>query len=125
MSILKSWDKFDKKMKDRAIEELLRFMTLFSTSAALICFAGTFLQNGDMTLSLVLLTFMIVISSCWMIKKRNNEKRWGVAKRTGAEIFRIGMTQPTEEERLGIKQEKGKKAKKKNGQNTTKRNPKK
>ncbi len=121
MNILKSWDKFDKKMKDRAIEELLRFMTLFSTSAALICFAGTFLQNGDMTLSLVLLTFMIVISSCWIVKKRKNEKLWGVAKRTGAEIFRIGMTQPTEEERLGIKTEDKKKNKTAKKQNASKR----
>lgn len=113
MSILKSWDKFDEKMRDRAIEELLRFMMMFSTSAALICFFGTLLQNGDMTLSLVLLTFMVVISSCWIVKKRKNEKRWGVAKRTGAEIFRIGMTQPTEEERKGIRPEENKKAKKK------------
>ena len=113
MSILKSWDKFDAKMRDRAIEELLRFMMLFSTSAALICFFGTLLQDGDMRLALIFLTFMVIISSCWMVKKRKNEKRWGVAKRTGAEIFRIGMTQPTKEERMGIKPEETKKEKKK------------
>ena len=33
--------------------------------------------------------------------KRKNERRWGVAKRTGREVFRIGMSQPTEEERKG------------------------
>ncbi|MBR5318064.1 MAG: hypothetical protein IKU46_00500 [Peptococcaceae bacterium] len=113
MSILKSWDKFDEKMKDRAIEELLRFMMLFSTSAALICFFATLMQNGDMRLSLILLTFMVVISSAWLAKKRRNEKKWGVAKRTGAEIFRIGMTQPTKEERMGIRPENEKKGKKK------------
>ena len=100
-------------MKDRAIEELLRFMMLFSTSAALICFFATLMQNGDMRLSLILLTFMVVISSAWLAKKRRNEKKWGVAKRTGAEIFRIGMTQPTKEERMGIRPENEKKGKKK------------
>lgn len=122
MSILKSWDKFDEKMKDRAIEELLRFMMLFSTSAALICFFGTLIQDGDMRLSLILLTFMVGISSAWLVKKRKNEKRWGVAKRTGAEIFRIGMTQPTKEERMGIKPEEKKKEKpKKQPQNPSKK----
>lgn len=122
MSILKSWDKFDEKMRDRAIEELLRFMTLFSTTAALICFFGTLMQNGDMTVSLILLIFMAIISSMWFVKKRKNEKRWGVAKRTGAEIFRIGMTQPTKEERMGIKpEEKKKEKKKKQPQNPSKK----
>lgn len=122
MSILKSWDKFDEKMKDRAIEELLRFMMLFSTSAALICFFGTLIQDGDMRLSLILLTFMVGISSAWLVKKRKNEKRWGVAKRTGAEIFRIGMTQPTKEERMGLKPEEKKKEKpKKQPQNPSKK----
>ncbi len=113
MRILKSWDKFDEKMRDRAIEELLRFMMLVSSSAAMICFFGTLLQNGDMTLSLVLLTFMVGIFFAWNFKRKRNEARWGVAKRRGAELFRIGMTQPTEAERLGLQPEELKKEKKK------------
>ena len=99
MSLLKSWDKFDEKMKARATEELLRFMTLFSMAAAFVCFGGAFVNNSDMTLPLVLLVFWLVISLSWLYVKRKNERKWGVAKRTGREIFRIGMTQPTEEER--------------------------
>lgn len=113
MSLLKSWDKFDEKMKARATEELLRFMTLFSMAAAFVCFGGAFVNNSDMTLPLVLLVFWLVISLSWLYVKRKNERKWGVAKRTGREIFRIGMTQPTEEERRGIKPEPEKKAKKK------------
>ena len=111
---IETWKNYDDKLKDRAIEELLRFMTLFSTSAALICFFGTLMQQGDMRLPLILLTFMAVISIAWFKKKKENEKKWGVAKRTGAEIFRIGKTQPTEAERKGIREEKPKKEKKKN-----------
>ena len=114
MKFIEKWKSFDDKLKDRAIEELLRFMTLFSTSAALICFFGTLMQQGDMRLSLILLTFMVAISTAWFVTKRKNEKKWGVAKRTGAEIFRIGKTQPTEAERKGIREEKPKKEKKKN-----------
>ncbi len=113
MSLLKSWDKFDEKMRARATEELLRFMTLFSTAAAFVCFGGAFVNNSDMTLPLVLLVFWLVISLSWQYVKRKNVRNWGVAKRTGREIFRIGMTQPTEEERRGIKPEPEKKVKKK------------
>ena len=98
MHFLKSWDKFDEKMRARATEELLRFMTLFSTAAAFVCFGGTLLNQGDMTLPFVLLTFWLVISVSWQYVKRKNERRWGVAKRTGKEVFRIGMTQPTAEQ---------------------------
>ena len=114
MKFVERWKSFDDKLRDRAIEELLRFMTLFSTSAALICFFGTLMQQGDMRLPLILLTFMAIISVAWFTKKRKNEEKWGVAKRTGAEIFRIGKTQPTEAERKGIREEKPKKEKKKN-----------
>ena len=114
MKFIEKWKSFDDKLKDRAVEELLRFMTLFSTSAALICFFGTLLQQGDMRLALILLTFMVIISSAWLVKKRKNEDKWGGAKRTGAEIFRIGKTQPTEAERKGIRPEEKKKEKKKN-----------
>ncbi len=114
MRILKSWDKFDEKMRDRAIEELLRFMMLVTSSAAMICFLGSLIRNSDMTLSLVLLTFMVGTFFAWNFKRTRNEKRWGVAKRRGAEIFRIGMEQPTEAERLGLKPEEVKKEKKKN-----------
>ena len=102
MKFIETWKNYDDKLRDRAIEELLRFMTLFSTSAALICFFGTLLQQGDMRVSLILLTLMAIISVSWFIKKRKNEEKWGVARRTGAEIFRIGKTQPTKEERMGI-----------------------
>lgn len=98
MSFLKSWDKFDEKMKARATEELLRFMTLFSTAAAFVCFAGTLVNQGDMTLSLVLLTFWLVISVSWQYVKRKNERRWGVAKRTGKEVLHIGKAQPNAEQ---------------------------
>lgn len=122
MKFLKSWEKFDEKMRDRAMEELLRFMMLFSTTAALICFFGTLIQQGDMTVSLILLIFMTGIAVAWVRKKRSNEEKWGVAKRTGAEIFRIGMTQPTKEERMGIKpEEKKKEKKKKQPQNPSKK----
>ena len=114
MKFVERWKSFDDKLRDRAIVELLRFMTLFSTSAALICFFGTLMQQGDMRLPLILLTFMAIISVAWFTKKRKNEEKWGVAKRTGAEIFRIGKTQPTEAERKGIREEKPKKEKKKN-----------
>lgn len=115
MKFIETWKNYDDKLRDRAIEELLRFMTLFSTSAALICFFGTLLQQGDMRVSLILLTLMAIISVSWFIKKRKNEEKWGVARRTGAEIFRIGKTQPTKEERMGIRpEEKPKKEKKKN-----------
>ncbi len=114
MKFIETWKNYDDKLRDRAIEELLRFMTLFSTSAALICFFGTLMQQGDMRVSLILLTLMAIISVSWFIKKRKNEEKWGVAKRTGAEIFRIGKTQPTEAERKGIREEKPKKEKKKN-----------
>ncbi len=115
MKFIDTWKNFDDKLRDRAIEELLRFMTLFSTSAALICFFATLIQQrDDMRLSLILLTLMAIISTAWFIKKRKNEEKWGVAKRTGAEIFRIGKTQPTEAERKGIREEKPKKEKKKN-----------
>ena len=114
MKFIDTWKNYDEKLRDRAVEELLRFMTLFSTSAALICFFGTLMQQGDMRLPLILLTFMAVISIAWFKKKNQNEKKWGVAKRTGAEIFRIGKTQPTEAERKGIREEKPKKEKKKN-----------
>lgn len=113
MGLLKSWDKFDEKMRARATEELLRFMTLFSTAAAFVCFGGAFVNNGDMTLPLVLLIFWLVISLSWWYVKRRNERRWGVAKRTGREIFRIGMSQPTEAERQGVQPEAEHKAKKK------------
>ena len=108
-----NWDKFDDKMRDRATEELLRFMAMFSSAAAIVCFTGCLVNQLDMTLPLVLLTFMMVIMICWQYKRRKNIKRWGEAKRTGQEVFRIGMTQPTEEERMGIKPEAEKKAKKK------------
>ena len=111
MKFVERWKSFDDKLRDRAIEELLRFMTLFSTSAALICFFGTLMQQGDMRLPLILLTFMAIISVAWFTKKRKNEEKWGIAKRTGAEIFRIGKTQPTEAERKGIREEKPKKEK--------------
>lgn len=114
MKFIDTWKNYDDKLKDRAIEELLRFMTLFSTSAALICFFSTLMQQGDMRTSLILLTFMAVISITWFKKKRKNEEKWGVARRTGAEIFRIGKQQPTEAERKGIREEKPKKEKKKN-----------
>lgn len=113
MRLLKSWDKFDEKMKARATEELLRFMTMFSTAAALVCFSAAFLSNSDMRTPLILLVFMMIFFFSWQHVKRKNENRWGVAKRTGREVFRIGMTQPTEEERMGIKSETEKKAKKK------------
>ncbi len=123
MSILKSWDKFDDKMRDRAIEELLRFMMLVTSSAAMICFLGTLINNGDMTLSFVLLTFMVGVFFAWNFKRKANEKRWGVAKRRGAEIFRIGMEQPTEAERLGMKPEELKEEKKKEKKKNPPQNP--
>lgn len=107
------WDQFDDKMRDRATEELLRFMAMFSSAAAIVCFTGCLVNQLDMTLPLVLLTFMMVILICWQYKRRKNVKRWGEAVRTGKEVFRIGMNQPTEEERMGVKPEQGKKAKKK------------
>jgi len=113
MSFLKSWDKFDDKMRARATEELLRFMTLFSSAAAMVCFAGAFINNSDMRMPLVLLTFMLVIFISWRVVKIKNERRWGAAKRTGREIFRIGMSQPTKEERMGIQPEPKAKKKKK------------
>ena len=113
MRLLKSWDKFDEKMKARATEELLRFMTMFSTAAALVCFRAAFLRNSATRTPLILLVFMMIFSFSCQHVKRKNENRWGVAKRTGREVFRIGMTQPTEEERMGIKSEPEKKAKKK------------
>ena len=109
MHFLKGWDKFDEKMKARATEELLRFMTLFSTAAAFVCFGGALLNQSDMTLPFVLLTFWLVISVSWQYVKRKNERRWGVAKRTGKEVFHIGMTQP----------EKQPEQKKKNNENST------
>ncbi len=76
-------------------------MALFSMAAAFVCFGGAFVNNSDMTLPLVLLIFWLAISISWQYVKRKNERRWGVAKRTGREVFRIGMSQPTEEERKG------------------------
>lgn len=108
-----NWDKFDDKMRDRATEELLRFMAMFTSAAAIVCFVGNFVNNSDMTIPLVLLTFMMVIMICWQYKRRKNIKRWGEAKRTGQEVFRIGMNQPTPEERMGKKAEPEKKVKKK------------
>lgn len=112
MSFL-NWDKFDDKMRDRATEELLRFMALFSSAAAMVCFAANFINDGDMTMPLVLLIFMFIIVLSWRYKKRKNEEHWGRATRTGQEVFRIGMTQPTKEEKMGIKPEAEPKAKKK------------
>ena len=75
MKFIETWKNYDDKLRDRAIEELLRFMTLFSTSAALICFFGTLLQQGDMRVSLILLTLMAIISVSWFIKKPSQQKR--------------------------------------------------
>ena len=109
-----NWENFDEKMKCRAIEELLRFMAIFSTTAAMICFFATILKGGDMNIAFILLVFMAIMDIGWVVIKRKNEARWGVAKRTnGREVFRIGLTQPTEEERKGIKPEPEKKPKKK------------
>lgn len=95
LRFLKSWDKFDEKMRARATEELLRFMAMFSTTAGLVCFFGTLITGGDMLAPFVLLSFMLVFLLSWRYVKRKNEIRWGVAKRTGKELFRIGMTQPS------------------------------
>lgn len=93
-----NWDKFDEKMKDRAMEELLRFMALFTSAAAMVCFFANLMSDGDMTLPFVLLTFMMIMMISWQYKKRKNDKRWGHAVRTGKEIFRIGMSQPDKDE---------------------------
>lgn len=110
-----NWDKFDDKMRDRATEELLRFMALFITSAAFVCFAANLVkgEKGDMTVPLVLLTFMLATFFAWQYKRRKNEKRWGKAVRTGREVFRIGMSQPTKEERMTSQPEQEKKQRKK------------
>ena len=79
----------------------------------MVCFAANFINDGDMTMPLVLLIFMFIIVLSWRYKKRKNEERWGRATRTGQEVFRIGMTQPTKEEKMGIKPEAEPKAKKK------------
>lgn len=108
-----NWSKFDERMRCRAIEELLRFMALFVSTAAMVCFVATLIKGGDMLFPLVFLTFMLILTGCWQYVKRKNERRWGKANPAKREVFRIGMTQPTAEERMGIKPEPEKKKKKK------------
>jgi hypothetical protein len=88
-------------------------MTMFSTAAALVCFSGAFITNGDMQIPLVLLTFMVIFFISWRFVKRKNEEKWGFAHRTGREVFRIGLEQPSEIERMGVQAGLEKKAKKK------------
>ncbi len=116
-----NWDKFDKKMKDRAMEELLRFMALFTSAAALVCFFANLMSDGDMTLPFVLLTFMMITMVSWQYKKRKNDKRWGHAVRTGKEIFRIGMSQPGKEEPVESKKKTEKSQKSQKSQQTKKK----
>lgn len=65
-----------------------------------------------MNIAFVLLVFMAVMVIGWRVIKKKNEARWGVpTHKNGKEIFRIGLTQPTEEERKGIKPQKENKPK--------------
>lgn len=110
MGIVK-WDTTDRKLRARAKEELLRFMVLFSGAASVVCFIGSFFNGGDMRAPLILLTFLMIFMIAWRNVRRQNMNEWGAAKRAGREVFRIGMTQPTEAERNGIHEEPKKKKK--------------